>query len=622
MNKRTYPFTAIVGMEEVKKALILNMIHPQIGGVLLAGEKGTAKSTIVRALGQLMGNKKVITLPLGTTEDRLIGSINMKDAMTKGVKNFESGILAKAHNNILYVDEVNLLSETLTNTILDVASSKINKVEREGISYSHPCEFILIGTMNPEEGNLKPQLLDRFGLYVEVKGEKDKENRVEIIKRRLEYEKNPNIFYDQFLKSERILKNHIVNAQKKLKDICISNEILKKIARINIEGNTAGHRGDLAVSMAAFAHAAYCNKDQVEFEDVKEVISMSLEHRLRTPPKKKKEDRDDLNNQNSKSHSENYDHNLKNDKDRPIDWGKDLSSDEDECECNPSSIEKEFHIGHVFDASGIMKSIQDGKTRKNGSGRRSKTKISSHIGRYIGYKIPKGKINDIALDATLRAAAPYQKLREKNGMAFIIKKEDIREKIREQRVGNTILFLVDASGSMGIEKRMVESKAAILSLLKDAYQKRDTVGMMTFRGEEASVILPPTRSVELAYKYLKDIKVGGKTPLSLGLTKSVEYINHLKVKNREIMPMIVILSDGRGNVSMKGKDPLQEILDIAKKFKNEKIKFIVVDTETGFLRLGLAKRLSDTLLGDYFKLDDISHKGLEQVIRSSSIIGY
>ncbi|WP_202976466.1 magnesium chelatase subunit D family protein [Anaerophilus nitritogenes] len=620
MNKRIYPFTAIVGMEKVKKALILNMIHPQIGGVLLAGEKGTAKSTIVRALGQLMKNKKIITLPLGTTEDRLIGSINMKDAMIKGSKNFEPGILYKAHENILYVDEVNLLSETLINTILDVASSKVNRVEREGISYTHPCEFILIGTMNPEEGTLKPQLLDRFGLYVEVKGEKEKENRIKIIKRRLEYEKNPVIFYNKFLTEEKNLKDHILRAKKKLKDIYMSNEILKKIAKINIEGNTAGHRGDLVLSMASMANAIYRNKDQVSFEDIEATIDISLAHRLRMPPKKPKQDVDDLNNRNSKSQSEDHNHHLKNDKNRSVDCNKDLSSGIDQYKSNLTSIEKEFVIGDVFDASRIMRNIQDRKTRKYGSGRRSKTKISSHIGRYIGYKVPNGKIYDIALDATLRAAAPYQKLREKNGMAFIIKKEDIREKIREQRVGNTILFVVDASGSMGIEKRMIESKGAVLSLLKDAYQKRDRVGMMTFRGHETSVILPPTRSVELAYKYLKDIKVGGKTPLALGLKKSVEYINHLKVRDNEIMPMIVILSDGRGNVTIKGKDPLQEVFRIAKELQNEKIKFIVVDTETGFLRLGLAKKLSDILLADYFKLDDLNHKGLGQLIRGSSMV--
>ncbi|MCT4619329.1 MAG: AAA family ATPase [Marinisporobacter sp.] len=618
MNKRLYPFTAMVGMEEVKKALILNMIDPKIGGVLLAGEKGTAKSTIVRALAQLMKDKNVVTLPLGTTEDGLIGTINIEEAMNKGKRVFEPGILGKAHNNILYIDEVNLLSETLINMILDAAVSGVNKVEREGISYEHPCEFILIGTMNPEEGKLNPQLLDRFGFYVEVKGTKEKEERIEIVKRRLVYEKDANTFYDGFLKDEMDLRERIVKAQKSLENIAIDDDILEKIAKLNIQGHVQGHRGDLVLTRGAIAHAAFYEKNEVTTEEIKAVANITLGHRLREGNEGSGETKNQKEENEIQPDSPNQD---------PLEQGSEQPSPEfdpslldnlNEGKTNDQEqLEKNFHIGEAFDASGLLHSLTDRKIRKCGSGKRSKSKTSSKIGRYIGYKIPKNKVEDLSFDGTIRAAAPYQKWREKNGLAFVIRKEDIREKIREQRIGNTILFLVDASGSMGIEKRMVEAKGAIFSLLKDAYEKRDQVGMMTFRGNDASVVLQPTRSVDLAYRCLKDIKLGGKTPLALGLMKSVAYIKGLRTKDAEIMPVIVLLSDGRGNVGINSKDTLKEILSIATSVKDKAIKFMVIDTEGGFLRLGLAKKLSDTLGADYFRLEDIKG-GLAQCIRKSS----
>ncbi|QZY55863.1 AAA family ATPase [Crassaminicella profunda] len=618
MNKRLYPFIAMVGMEEVKKALILNMINPKIGGVLLAGEKGTAKSTIVRALAQLMKDKNVVTLPLGTTEDGLLGTVNIEEAMNKGKRVFEPGILGKAHNNILYIDEVNLLSETLINMILDVAVSGVNKVEREGISYEHPCEFILIGTMNPEEGKLNPQLLDRFGFYVEVKGTKEKEERIEIVKRRLVYEKDANTFYHGFLKDEMDLRERIVKAQKNLKNIAIDDDILEKIAKLNMQGHVQGHRGDLVLTRGAIAHTAFHEKNKVTTEEIKAVANITLGHRLREGNEGSGETKNQKEENEIQPDSPNQD---------PLEQGSEQPSPEfypslldnrNEGKTNDQEqLEKNFHIGEAFDASGLLHSLTDRKIRKCGSGKRSKSKTSSKIGRYIGYKIPKNKVEDLSFDGTIRAAAPYQKWREKNGLAFVIRKEDIREKIREQRIGNTILFLVDASGSMGIEKRMVEAKGAIFSLLKDAYEKRDQVGMMTFRGNDASVVLQPTRSVDLAYRCLKDIKLGGKTPLALGLMKSVAYIKGLRTKDAEIMPVIVLLSDGRGNVGINSKDTLKEILSIAGSVKDKAIKFMVIDTEGGFLRLGLAKKLSDALGADYFRLEDI-RGGLAQCIRKSS----
>lgn len=636
MEKSLYPFTAIVGQEKVKKALLLNVISPSIGGTLLSGEKGTAKSTIVRSLAQLFPQLKVVTMPLNATEDRVVGSINIEKAIKNGKKIFESGILAKAHGNILYIDEVNLLSESLINTILDAASSGVNIVEREGVSYKHPCEFILVGTMNPEEGALKPQILDRFGFFVEVKGSINKRERIEIINKRIEFEKDSLLFYSKYKKQQEELSIKIEEAKKKVSSVKISNEILQIIAKLNLEAFTAGHRGDIALTLGAKAKAAFDGRNKVNLSDVKAIADLALAHRFRNPPElpsavdenqTQNNENQETSNENNQKNEEKIDNRMNNDFDDNLDKNFDDFNDEDidvdgtennNDINNPPDVDEEFEIGNTFKVKDFLGSLIDNKVRNQGSGRRSKTRTSSKMGRYVKYKLPKGRTFDIALDATLRAAAPFQSMREKRQMAITIYKEDIKEKVREKRIGNTILFLVDASGSMGVKKRMVEAKGAIFSLLRDAYEKRDTVGMMTFRGENADLILHPTRSIDLAYKKLKDIKVGGKTPLALGLKRSVDIIKSLKVKNKDIMPIVVLISDGRGNITMKGNDPIEEVKRIAKNVSKENIQFVVVDTETGFIRLELAKKLCDGLGGIYFKLEELEEGQLASTIKSIS----
>ncbi|MCK4258632.1 MAG: magnesium chelatase subunit D family protein [Halanaerobiales bacterium] len=623
MENVIFPFSAIVGQEEVKKALILNLISPKIGGVLLCGEKGTAKSTIVRSLTQLYFGLKVVTLPLNATEDRVVGTLHIEKALKEGKKVFEPGILAEAHKNILYIDEVNLLSSSIMNTILDVASSGINRVEREGLSSSHPASFILVGSMNPEEGEIKPQLLDRFGFFVEVKGSEKVSARMEIVKKRLDFEEDPALFSERYRNEEEKLYQNILKAQEQLKKVKISEGLLQVIAELNLEAFVAGHRGDIVMAEAAKALAAYKGRDQVLLDDVKEIASLVLSHRWRKSPvntpdmeedyeeekndkEPQEENQSQEQEQNEPSKSEELDlppqselneteQNEKDEKEESPLPPIDLPEEEDQI----------FEIGDPFKARDILKPLMDHQIRNQGSGRRSKTRTQAKMGRYVKYRLPKGKVKDIALDATLRAAAPFQRIRDKNGMAVSIHSEDIREKVREKRVGNTILFLVDVSGSMGVQKRMKAAKGAIFSLLHNAYQKRDTVGMMTFRGKQAEVVLPPTRSVDLAYKCLKELPAGGKTPLALALNRSVELMKAMRVKDEEIIPVVILISDGRTNVALKGKDPLEDVINIAKQAANEKIQFVVVDTETGFIKLGLAKKIAEELQGFYVRLEDI-----------------
>lgn len=615
----------------------MNAINPSIGGVLISGEKGTAKSTLVRGLAAVLRDAEVVELPLNVTEDRLIGTIDIEKAIKEGEKSFEPGILKKADGNILYVDEVNLLSEYIVNCLLEVSASHVNHVERESISCSHRAEFVLVGTMNPEEGALRPQFLDRFGLYVEVKGSRQPGERREIIKRRLEYEKNPEEYIKKWKDETEKLSDKITRAKHMLSLVKISENILKLASEISMEGNCAGHRAELAVIETAKAIAAFDNRKYITVEDTKQAAELALPHRVRQmPPQQSFENNADYQ-ENDYSNNDNQDENTdeaetnedlgrneqtrdRESKEEDKDPGEEPkgSVEHNQNQVDASSLNGEDNIeepGELFEIKTLNIQASDKKKRK-GSGKRTRTKTNSLQGRYIRYTFPKGKLKDMAFDATLRAAAPYQKSRESNGMAVSIENSDFREKIREKRTGSTILFIVDASGSMGVRQRMKAVKGAILSLLNDAYQKRDKVGMIAFRKDSAQLLLGITRSVDLAQKSLKNLPTGGKTPLASGLYRGFEVIKAAKLKDPDMIPLIVLVSDGRANVSFNGCNPVDEAMSIANIIAAEGIKSLVIDTEKDFIKLGLASKIANAMGAEYFKLEDLEEKEIEFAVRN------
>ncbi|MCH4886558.1 VWA domain-containing protein [Acidaminobacter sp. JC074] len=583
--RNLYPFTAVVGLEHVKKALILNLIEPAIGGILFSGQKGTAKSTLVRSIESL-SDKRVVNVPLNVTEDRLVGSVDIEHVLSTGEIKNEVGLLESAKNQILYVDEINLLSDNLTNLIIEASAYENN--------------FILIGSMNPEEGQIKQHFMDRFGFFVHVEGTDMLNERVEIIKRCLAYDENPDEFLRPFKKDLLALKTSITKAQERYKSVIISEEIITWIGKLCLTSLVSGHRADLVTVLASKAHAAYMGKRSVDKSDVEAVINYVLGHRLREksdqeiPPNK--EQSGNQSEDNKQTHTQ-------------VDVSQVAMKEQINEEC--------FEIDETFNAKEILKDI-DTRLKVMGPGRRHKTRINASRGRYIKSRFPKGNLNDIALDATLRQAAPYQKYREKDGLFVNIHKEDIRVKIREDRVGNLIMFLVDASGSMGVNKRMSTAKGAIYALLKDAYQKRDTVGLMTFRGDKTELVLNPTRSIDLAYKKLTNIKTGGKTPLSLGVKNVVDFLKAQRSKYCNLVPIVIVISDGRGNVSYSEKKFIEEIMEVSKKAESEEINFVVVDSESGFISLGLAKEMAENLNAVYMKLDDLREDDLLKTIQQLS----
>src|SRR5262245_96363 len=650
-----FPFTAIVGQESIKLALLLNAISPIIGGVLIRGHKGTAKSTAVRALAHLLPDIAVVAgcpfgcapvdtaevcphcavntmerrsllrpaalveLPLGATEDRVVGTLDIERALKMGEKHFEPGLLAAAHRGLLYIDEVNLLSDHIVDILLDAAAMGVNYVEREGISVSHPAAFILVGTMNPEEGELRPQLLDRFGLAVDVQAERDVEVRAEVVRRRIAFDHDPDSFLGQWLEAERAERERLLAARRQLPEVCLDDAMLRLITGICTDFDVEGSRAAITLYRAAVALAAYDGRTQVSEDDIRRVAQLVLPHRRRRQPF----DQPVVDEQQLEESLERH---------RPPQGGnpppppptstgdpedQTTHSPDDHDRPNPTGPapeDKQASIGQPF-AVRPLESAMRQETQPRALGKRNRT-LGSRTGHYVTSRLPQGRVHDIALDATLRAAAPQLPHRRRRGEGWLaIHPTDLRQKVREARTGSLILFAVDASGSMGARDRMVATKGAIMSLLLDAYQKRDQVGLVSFRGHDATELLPPTGSVERAQQCLAEMRTGGRTPLAAGLASAYAILMRYRQRERQTQPLLVVLTDGRANAGIGQSDPVTEALRQAARLRDAGVPSLIVDTEQGVMQLGLAQRLADAAGGTYLRLEELAAGTLARAVR-------
>jgi magnesium chelatase subunit D len=659
-NRTVYPFSAIVGQEKMKRVLLLNAVNPTIGGVLIRGEKGTAKSTIVRALAAVLPEievvadcpfqcdpcqssrlcpdcrarlkrrktlpvtrrkVRVVDLPLGVTEDRVVGSLDLERAIKDGKKCFEPGLLAAAHRGILYIDEVNLLNDHIVDIILDTAAMGVNIVEREGISFVHPAEFILVGTMNPEEGELRPQLLDRFGLCIQVVGTRDLDERVQITKLREAFDLDSKGFARGYQDEQHTLSLHIAQVREDLSGVQMNDDMVRLCSEYATNAFVAGHRADIIMRRTALAIATMEGKKRVSRDDVEEAAELVLYHRARMspPPPQEEESTEEQEKPSEKKEHQGKASEARDKGEHTGDQRKEREGEHHNGEDHRKGsgiprLDTVFSVGETFKVKQIQ--AEGDRVLRKASGRRSQTKIAYKAGRYIMSTMQR-KTGDFALDATLRAAAPYQRQRQKEGVAIAIEKPDIREKIREKRVGNFIVFVVDASGSMGAGKRMIETKGAILSLLLDAYQKRDKVALVAFKGSGAEVLLPPTSSIELAHKLLEELPTGGKTPLCHGISLGYQIIESYFRKDPHIYPLLILISDGKANVSQYAGKPISEAMEMAGEIKNDtRVNTAVVDVEkTGLISFGLAHQLSIQMGARYLKLKDLKADTLVRALR-------
>ena len=608
MSRYVYPFSAVLGQERLKKALILNLINPKIGGVLITGQKGTAKSTAVRSLAALT-DQRVITVPLSITEDRLIGSVDLEQTMLKGRAVFQPGILSEAHGQILYVDEVNLLQDHITDIILCAHAAGENRVEREGVSAVSDCRFLLVGTMNPEEGQLRQHFLDQFGLCVVIASENTPEQRLAIVKARMAYEDDPRGFVRRYREEEDALRRRLSEAAAVVPHVEVSEANRLYIVSKCLEAGIQGHRGDLVLEETAKAVAAFDLRTQITEADIDEAARFALLHRRRNveqqeeepQPEEQQPQDQEQQNQDPAEQPE------REQRERP-----DSSSSQRQREGHGK--EQTFGVGQSFKVAAFGHQVS--RQTHKGFGKRTNAKSASKMGRYI-YAAQRNLTGDLALDATIRAAAPYQLSRDKKGLALSIRESDIREKVRQRKYANLLVFVVDASGSMGASQRMVETKGAILSLLKDAYVKRDKVALVVFRGNEAQVLLPPTRSVERGVRLLETMPVGGRTPLNHGLSKGLQVVQSELRKNPEVLPYMIMITDGKGNVSMdKDKKPKQELMEISELFREFKyLNTMVLDIERkGAMSFGLAREMARRMGAQYQKIDTLKSAAIVSAV--------
>ena len=630
MHHATFPFSAIVEQTQLKTALLLCAVDPSLGGVLIRGDKGTAKSTAARALTDILPLIErvagcafncapgapyqhcetcnpvsdalraqvaptavpFVTLPLGATEDRVIGTLDLEQALKGGSRVFKPGLLAAAHRGILYIDEVNLLPDHLVDVLLDAAAMGVNAVQREGLSVTHPARFTLIGTMNLEEGDLRPQLLDRFGLMVEVTAPRDKTLRSEVVRRRIAFEANPTAYAAAWMQEQQALRHQLATAQQLLPEVTLDDALLDLISHLCCEFEVASLRADIVMHKAARALAALEGRSQVTPEDVRGAAELVLPHRRRRKPFEQPGlDQDQLDE-------------LMQQALQPPDEGESGAEDtEQENDQNNGESQDQQQVFAAASAGNVRKIEVDTVSNRYASGKRS-TAQDAPRGRVVR-AVPDQNPSSLAVGATLRSAA----LRGADD--FQVTKSDLHQQVRAGKNANLILFVVDASGSMAAQRRMEAVKGAVLSLLTDAYQQRDEVAVISFRGESAQLLLSPTRSVDLAEQNLRELPTGGRTPLPHALSVALETL-----EKTGMPPLLVLLSDGKANVALNdGNDPWQESLRFAELLAERGVPALVLDTETGYLRLGRARQLAQALGAEYLTLEELSAENLALTIR-------
>ena len=617
-----YPFTAIVGHDRLRLALLLCTVRPEIGGVLIRGEKGTAKSTAVRALAAVLAgadpDAALVELPIGATEDRVIGSLDLQKVLRDGEHAFSPGLLARAHGGLLYVDEVNLLPDHLVDVLLDAAAMGRVHIERDGVSHSHEARFVLIGTMNPEEGELRPQLLDRFGLAVDVQASRDVAVRSAVIRARLAYEADPVGFAEYHRAQDAELAARIIAARDRVADVVLPDRELHRIAALCAAFDVDGMRADLVVARTAVAHAAWrgaaagaTGTITVDEEDIRAAAELALPHRRRRDPF------DDPG-----IHPEQLDEALsaaaaEADAAEAAGSGPDEDPDPDPSGGGESADSPQPHARHsdsgnesrpapppaaTFRTRALtVPGVGDGQ-----SGRRSAARTST--GAAVRAARPAERGHGVHIFATMLAA-----LGSRDGPGPLRPRgEDVRRALRVGREGNLVIFVVDASGSMAARDRMAAVGGAALSLLRDAYQRRDKVAVITFRASGARLVLPPTTSAHLAARRLTRFDTGGTTPLAEGLLTARDVVARERARDRSRRPLVVVLTDGRATA---GPDPLRRSHIAAARLIAEGAAAVVVDCEMSYVKLGLAAELAVVLRAPVLRLEQLRADVLAQAVR-------
>jgi magnesium chelatase subunit D len=609
----TYPFSAIVGHDRLRLALLLCAVRPEIGGVLIRGEKGTAKSTAVRGLAQVLSGVdrggQLVELPIGATEDRVVGSLDLQKVLRDGEHAFQPGLLARAHGGVLYVDEVNLLHDHLVDVLLDAAAMGRVHVERDGVSHSHEARFVLIGTMNPEEGELRPQLLDRFGLTVDVHASREVDVRVEVIRQRMAYEADPTGFASRYADADAALSQRIAAARDRVGSVVLPDSELRRIAAVCAAFDVDGMRADLVVARAAVAHAAWRGVDTVTEEDIRVAAELALPHRKRRDPFDDPGLDPEQLDEALEQARESGEPEPEPDPPDPPGGGESASDAPSENSVPQQNSSPASRPSAPPSAVFRTKALVVPGVGEGAPGRRSRAR--NRTGTVISATPHASEGHGVHIFGTLLAAAGRQRVPGGPRPS----PDDVRHAVREGREGNLVIFVVDASGSMAARDRMSAVSGATMSLLRDAYQRRDKVAVVTFRQDRAQLLLPPTSSVHIAGRRLAGFDTGGKTPLAQGLLAARDVVMREKARDRARRTLVVVLTDGRAT---GGPDPLGRARVAAARLVAEGAAAVVVDCETSYVRLGLAEQLAGHLGTTAVRLAQLRADSLTDVVRTAA----